>query len=128
MPGAVDDALAKIDAVLGRIDTATAAGGEGDEDLWPLVRARALALPEADPFYELKQNLEALSKDMKTVADRPKAGEMVTVDEVLGDPDLQASKPTDFDKVLAELATMPEKNKANLDKLETILAEKLPKT
>lgn len=128
MPGAVDDALARIDEVLGRIDKATAAGGEGDEDLWPLVRARALALPEADPFYELKQNLEALSKDMKTVAERPKAGEMVTVDEVLADPDLQAPKPTDFDKVLTELATMPDKNKANLDKLEAILAEKLPRT
>jgi len=127
MPGAVDEALAKIDAVLGRIDNAMS-GGAGDEKLWLLVRARALALPEADPFYELKQNLEALTKNMKEVASRPKSGEMVTVDEALSDPDFQAPKPTDFEKVLNELATMPAKNKANLDKLETILAEKLPKT
>jgi len=127
MPGAVDEALARIDAVLGKINT-VAAGGEGEEQLWQLVRARALALPEADPFYELKQNLEAMSADMKAVSERPKSGEMVSIDEALNAPDLQDPKPTDFDKVLAELATMPAKNKANLDKLEAILAEKLPKT
>jgi uncharacterized protein YjbI with pentapeptide repeats len=127
MPGAVDEALAKIDAVLGKIDSA-AAGGEGEEALWQLVRARALALPEADPFYELKQNLEALSKDIKDAGARPKSGEMVTIDEVLGDPKFQEPPATDFDAVLAELATMPAKNKANLEKLEAVLSEKLPKT
>lgn len=127
MPGAVDEALAKIDAVLGRIDTA-AAGGQGEDQLWQLVRARALALPEADPFYELKQSLEAMSADMKAVAARPKSGEMLTVDDVLTNPDVKAPEPTDYDKVLAELATMPAGNRANLDKLEAVLAEKLPKT
>jgi len=127
MPGAVEEALAKIDAVLGKIDTAVA-GGEGEEQLWQLVRARALALPEADPFYELKQNLEAMSADMKAAGERPKSGEMVTIDEALTAPEFQEPKPTDFEKVLAELATMPARNKANLDKLEAVLAEKLPKT
>ncbi|MCK7613997.1 DUF2169 family type VI secretion system accessory protein [Roseibium sediminicola] len=127
MPGAVEEALAKIDAVLGKIDQGVA-GGEGEEQLWQLVRARALALPEADPFYELKQSLEAMSADMKAVSERPKSGEMVTIDEALNAPEFLEPKPTDFDKVLEELATMPAKNKANQDKLEAILAEKLPKT
>jgi len=126
MPGAVEEALSKIDEVLGKIDSAQ--GGAGEEELWHLVRARALALPEADPFYELKQNLEALAKDAKETAGRPKSGEMVMADEALGDPDLHKPKPTDFDAVLAELDTMPEENRANLDKLEAMLAKELPKT
>ncbi|MEM5581723.1 DUF2169 domain-containing protein [Roseibium sp. AS2] len=124
IPGAVDEALARIDAIVSKIDGVAAAG---DDDLWPLVRARALALPEADPFYQLKQDLEYLGRDLKEDADRPRSGEMVTVEEALGDPKFKDPKPTDFDAIVAELATMPDKNKANLDRLEAMLAEKLPK-
>ncbi|ASP35419.1 DUF2169 domain-containing protein [Labrenzia sp. VG12] len=125
MPGELDAALAKIDAIVGKLD---GAGAGGEEELWALVRARALALPEADPFYEMKQNLEAMARDLKETSGRPKSGEMVTIEDALSGAHLKDPKPTDFDAVLAELATMPDKNRANLDKMEAMLAERLPKT
>ncbi|MHA7776830.1 DUF2169 family type VI secretion system accessory protein [Roseibium sp. M-1] len=127
MPGGLDEALARIDAIVGKF-SGEAGGGAGGEDLWPLVRARALALPEADPFYELKQTLEAFSRELKEAGKAPKKGEMLTVDDVLADPKFKVPTPTDFEKVLAELGTMPEKNKAKQVKLDAMLAEKLPKT
>jgi len=126
-PGAVDEALSKFDAVIEKIDAVT--GGSGDEEeLFRLARARALALPEADPFYEMKQNLEQLSQELKTAKDKPKSGEMVTIEEALSDPKFLEPKPTDFDAVLDELDTMPDKAKANRQKIEDMLAEVLPKT
>jgi len=126
-PGAVEEALSKFDAVIDKIN-AIGDGGGNEEELFQLARARALALPEADPFYEMKKNLEALTGELKQEAVKPKSGEMLTVDEVLSDPKYLEPKPIDFDAILAELDTMPDKAKANMEKMESMITEILPKT
>ena len=125
-PGTEANAFARIDEILAKIP---GSGGAGDEEeLFRIARARALALPEADPFYEMQMRLKAADEDLKASAAAATKGERVTPDDALGNPKFATVKPTDFKAIDTELKGLEPTSKAQVDRIDSMLAELLPKS
>ncbi len=125
-PGSTDDVFAQVDAILAKLPGGPDAGDE--EELFLIARARALALPEADPFYAMQMRLQDAAKDNASAMNTPTKGERVTPDKALADAASGTGKPTDFKAVDAELKTLPPPVQAGFARIDALLAELLPKT
>ncbi len=99
-----------------------------EEDLFQKARARALALPEADPFYKLKQQLEGLDASAFSIPDPqslvpPDAKDAFSE---VGTPE----SPIDsgYAQVAATAAELDADTKAALETVDAALADLLPGT
>ncbi|WP_299472581.1 DUF2169 domain-containing protein [uncultured Roseibium sp.] len=113
-----------VDDILQKLNIATASGG--DDEVFQRARARALSLPEADPFYKLKQQLENLDAPDLSIPD-PKSLVPQGALDAFGDDSSQGSKKTEtFEDAAAIIEDMNADTKAVLDKVDAALADLLP--
>jgi len=125
-PGAVDSAFSKVDEILRQIpglDTV-----KGDDELFEIARAKALDLPEADPFYKVKQQMETV----RDIAASQQDGQGEKALELLPDDLLSGKvKPqkTDFNEFNEKLfGNMTPKQQEGFDKINEAIGDFLPKS
>ena len=113
-------ALSRVDEILAKIP---GAGSQGDDELFEIARAKALALPEADPFYALKQQMEAIAAAPPQASDDPI---VLSPDDALSGK----AKPAeiDFDTLLKELESGTSDSVAAFKRANDSYAEMFPKS
>ncbi|MET1412161.1 DUF2169 domain-containing protein [Roseibium sp. HPY-6] len=115
----VDDILKQLNII---------SDGSGDEELFQKARARALAMPEADPFYKLKQELGNLDTPDLTA---PDLGSIVPEDVADATEDFFSPAPSGAGadtaaEAAALIADTTAETKTALDQVDTALADLLP--
>ncbi|POF33768.1 DUF2169 family type VI secretion system accessory protein [Roseibium marinum] len=115
-------ALDSIDEILKTLPGSSAGG----EDVFHLAKARALALPEADPFYEMQQRLKEFSQQASDAPLAPRGGEQVAPDDALSDPKFLEAKPIDVASIAAGMKEMSAAAQKGAQKIDALLADILP--
>lgn len=123
-PGTEARIFSQIDEILAKIPSAAPAGDE--EELFRIARARALALPEADPFYQMQMRLKQAGQDLKAASAAEGKGSRVSPDEALAK--VGGGQATDLNEVDAELKKLGPPQRAHVDHVDALLAKLLPKS